>query len=124
MGILNQKLKNVNKTINDLSDSQRGMRFLISTAALVIIIAGINLAQSIVVLFLVSFFMAILATPPLLWLKSKRIPSGFAVLIVMSAMIIVLLLIGAQILPLVIFRMNYLYCNQKFENKLSSLVCY
>jgi len=97
MGILNQKLKNVNKTINDLSDSQRGMRFLISTAALVIIIAGINLAQSIVVLFLVSFFMAILATPPLLWLKSKRIPSGFAVLIVMSAMIIVLLLIGAQI---------------------------
>ncbi len=75
----------------------RGIRILISLAALVIIIAGINLAQSVVVLLLVSIFLALLGTTPLLWLKEKHIPSGFAVLIVMAGMMIILILIGAQI---------------------------
>ena len=75
----------------------RGMRILISVAALVIIIAGVNLAQSVVVLFLLSFFLALLGTPPVLWLKEKNIPSVFAVLIVMAGMIIIIILISAQI---------------------------
>jgi len=79
------------------SNSYRGMRILVSIAAFVIIIAGINLAQSVVVLFLVAVFLALLGTPPLLWLKEKRVPSGIAVLIVMAVMIIVIVLIGAQI---------------------------
>jgi AI-2 transport protein TqsA len=79
------------------SNSFRGMRFLVGLAAFVIIIAGINLAQSVVVLLLVSVFLALLGIPPVLWLKEKRIPSGFAVLIVMAGMIIILLMIGAQI---------------------------
>src|ERR1035437_741994 len=75
----------------------RGIRILVSVAALVIIIAGINLAQSVVVLFLVSFFLALLGTPPVLLLKEKHIPSGIAVSIVMIVMIIIVILIGAQI---------------------------
>jgi predicted PurR-regulated permease PerM len=75
----------------------RGICILVSIAALVIIIAGINLAQSVVVLFLVSFFLALLGTPPVLWLKDKHIPSGFAVAIVMTVMIVIVILIGAQI---------------------------
>ena len=43
------------------NNSSRAVRILISVAAIVIIIVGINLAQSIVVLFLVSFFLALLA---------------------------------------------------------------
>ena len=78
-------------------NSSRGMRILVSVAALVIIIAGVNLAQSVVVLFLLSFFLALLGTPPVLWLKEKHIPSGFAVLIVMAGMIIIIILISAQI---------------------------
>ncbi|PKL82083.1 MAG: hypothetical protein CVV24_11960 [Ignavibacteriae bacterium HGW-Ignavibacteriae-3] len=77
--------------------SSRGMRLIIGTAAFVIIIAGINLAQSVVVLFLVSVFFALLGTPPVLWLKEKSVPSGIAVLLVMSGMVIIILLIGAQI---------------------------
>ncbi len=68
-----------------------------AAAALVIIIAGINLAQSVVLLFLVSIFLAILGTPGVLWLKSKHIPSGFSVSIVMAVMIIIIFLISAQI---------------------------
>lgn len=78
-------------------NSSRAMHILISTAAFVIIIAGVSLAQSIVVLFLISFFLALLGTPPVLWLKEKHIPSGFAVFIVMTVMIAIILLISVQI---------------------------
>lgn len=83
--------------MTDKNHLNSGIRILVSVAALVIIIAGINLAQSVVVLFLVSFFLALLGTPPVLWLKEKHIPSGFAVSIVMIIMIIIVILIGAQI---------------------------
>lgn len=83
--------------MTEQSNSFRGIHILLGAAALVIIIAGINLAQSVVVLFLVSVFFALLGTPAVLWLKEKRIPSGFAVLIVMAVMIIIIILIGAQI---------------------------
>ena len=78
-------------------NSSRGIRILVSVAALVIIIAGVSFAQSVVVVILLSFFLALLGTPPLLWLKEKHIPPGFAVLIVMAAMAIILILIGIQI---------------------------
>jgi predicted PurR-regulated permease PerM len=81
----------------DPNNSFKVVRVLISVAAIVIIIAGINLAQSVVVLFLVSFFLASLGIPPLFWLQEKHIPTGFAVLIVMVVMIFILLLISAQI---------------------------
>ncbi len=83
--------------MTERSNSLSGMHILVSAAALVIIIAGINLAQSVVILFLISVFFALLGAPAVLWLKGKRIPSGFAVLIVMAVMIIIIILIGAQI---------------------------
>jgi len=79
------------------NNSISGKDILVSVAAFVIIIAGINLAQSVIVLFLVSAFLALLGTPPVLWLKEKHFPSGIAVLIVMLCMVAVLLLISAQI---------------------------
>ncbi len=74
-----------------------GLRILISAAAFVIIIAGVNLAQSVIVLILISIFLAILGAPAVLWLKKKHIPSILAVFIVMAVMIIILILISAQI---------------------------
>ncbi len=81
----------------DQINSSRGMRVLFGLAATVIIIAGIYLAQSVVVLFLLSFFLALLGTPLVLWLKKKRVPSSIAVLVVMAIIVIIILLIGAQI---------------------------
>lgn len=83
--------------MNKPKDSGSATKYIISAAALVIIIAGIYLAQSVVVLILISIFLALLGTPPVLWLKAKRIPSVIAVVIVMSCMVITLILIGAQI---------------------------
>lgn len=78
----------------DQSNSHRGTRLLISAAALVIIMYGINQAQSVVGLFLVSIFLALIGTPPVLWLERKRVPSFAAVMIVMAGMITLVLIIG------------------------------
>jgi len=77
------------------SDPDRGIRFLVIAAALVIIIVGINQAQSVLVSFLVAVFFAIIGTPPVLWLERKRIPSAVAVLLVVAGMISILLIVGA-----------------------------
>jgi AI-2 transport protein TqsA len=74
-----------------------GTRFLIIAAALVIIIYGVNQAQSDVSLFLVSVFLALIATPPVLWLERKHVPTFAAVMIVMAGMVALLLLIGVVV---------------------------
>ncbi|MCX5884793.1 MAG: AI-2E family transporter [Proteobacteria bacterium] len=81
--------------MTEQNNSQQGIRFLVIAAALVIIIIGINQAQSVLVSFLVAVFLAMLGTPPVLWLERKRIPSVVAVLIVVTGMITVLLIVGA-----------------------------
>ncbi len=83
--------------MTEQSDFSRGTRFLIIAAALVIIIGGINQAQSALVSFLVAVFLAVLGTPPVLWLHRKRIPSVVAVLIVVTGMIAILLIVGGLV---------------------------
>ena len=72
-------------------------RFLVITAAIVFIIWGISQAQSALVSFLVSVFLAVLATPPVLWLERKRLPAVVAVLLVVAGLIFFLLVIGAVV---------------------------
>jgi AI-2 transport protein TqsA len=81
----------------DQSNSRRGTPLLVIAATLVIIIWGINQAQSVVVLFLVSVFLAVIGRIPVLWMERKRIPSVIAVLIVMAAMVGLLLSIGVVV---------------------------
>lgn len=81
--------------MTEQNNSQQGIRFLVIAAALVIIIGGINQAQSVLVSFLVAVFFAIIGTPPVLWLERKRIPSVVAVLLVVAGMITILLIVGA-----------------------------
>ena len=79
------------------SDSHRGTRLLVIAAALVIIIGGINQAQSVLVSFLIAVFLAMLGTPPVLWLERKHIPSVVTVLIVVTGMVTVLLVVGGLV---------------------------
>jgi AI-2 transport protein TqsA len=82
---------------NELPSTHRGTRLIIIAAAFVIIIWGINQAQSVVALVLISVFLALLGTPPALWLERKRVPSYVAVLIVMGGMVSLLLIVGGVI---------------------------
>lgn len=81
--------------MTEKNNSQQGIRFLVIAAALVIIIMGINQAQSVLVSFLVAVFFAVIGTPPVLWLERNRVPSVVAVLLVIAGMVTILLIVGA-----------------------------
>jgi len=79
------------------SGSQALPRFLFIAAACIFIVWGISRAQPILTSFLASVFLAVLATPPLLWLERKRVPNVVSVMIVVAGMILILLAIGALV---------------------------
>jgi len=83
--------------MTEQSNITGGTRFLKIAATFVIIIWGINQAQSALASFLVAVFLSVIGTPPVLWLQRKRIPSIVAVLLVVSGMIAILLIIGGLV---------------------------
>ncbi|MGE5300214.1 MAG: AI-2E family transporter [Acidobacteriota bacterium] len=83
--------------MTEQSDSDREMRFFVIVATLVIMIGGINQAQSVLASFLVAVFLAAIGTPPVLWLERKRIPSVVAVLLVVTGMIAILAIVGVVV---------------------------
>ncbi len=70
-------------------------RFLFIAACFVVVVAGMRAAESILVPFLLSLFIAVICTPPLLWLKKLGIPNALAMLIVIAAIIVCGVLVGA-----------------------------
>lgn len=72
-------------------------RFLLILAAIVCIIWGTRQAQPVLVSLLLALFLAVLATPPVLWLERRRVPTVLAVSLVILAMVLVLLAIGALV---------------------------
>jgi AI-2 transport protein TqsA len=80
------------------SQTLDGTRFLVIAAAIVIILYGVNQAQAVVVLFLVSAFIALIGTRPVRWLEQKRFPPLVAVLMVMVGMVTLFLFIGGIVI--------------------------
>ena len=78
----------------DQNSEDRGVRFFMLSAALVIIIWGVYQAQPVVVPLLVSVFLAIIGMPAVAWLRRKGIPNFAAVLIIMVALVAVLAVFG------------------------------
>ncbi|MEJ2393667.1 MAG: AI-2E family transporter [Candidatus Thiodiazotropha sp.] len=73
------------------------VRFLLSLAAFVIIVAGMRAAEALLIPFLLSLFIAVIAAPPLFYLKERGLPSGVAMLIVVAMIVVIGLLIGWMI---------------------------
>jgi len=70
-------------------------RFMLVAAAFVIIIAGLRSAETIVVPFLLSVFIAVIASPALFWLQAKGFSQGLAMLIVILCVVCSALLLIA-----------------------------
>lgn len=64
-----------------------GARFLIVAAAFVIVAAGMKAATPILVPFLLALFVALISAPPLFWLRSKGVPRGLSLLLVVAGMV-------------------------------------
>ena len=75
-----------------MSEAQRsrlGARTLVVGAAVVVVLAGLKAAQSLIIPFLLALFLAIICTPAVSWLAKRRVPVGLAVIL------IVIILLGA-----------------------------
>ena len=70
------------------------MRFLLATAALIVIIAGMRVAAPILVPFLLALFIAVISAPPLFWLQRKGLPTLLALVLVIGAIVGVVLLLA------------------------------
>lgn len=73
-----------------MDSSTQGLRFLLIAASLVVVIAGLQAAASVLLPFLLSIFLAILSLPLLVWLQDKRVPTTPAVLLTVLANIVFL----------------------------------
>ena len=75
--------------------------FLLTLAALVIVIAGAKAAQALLVPFLLAFFISIICAGPFHWLQQRKVPAPIALLlvivVVMLGGLIVLTLIGTSV---------------------------
>ncbi|MGP8320806.1 MAG: AI-2E family transporter [Methanosarcinaceae archaeon] len=76
-------------------------RFLLAAASIVVIVAGMHAAESILVPFLLSMFLTVIFSSPLFWLHKRGVPMPLAMLIVIVTVIILgLVLIGFVVLTL------------------------
>ena len=77
------------------TDASPVARFLIVTAAFIIVVAGMRAAESLLVPFFLSLFIAIICTPLLSLMKRYRIPTSISIIMIVVMIVIVGMFIGA-----------------------------
>ena len=75
----------------------QGSRILITMAAFVVVVAGVREARELLVPFLLSAFIAVIAAPPLFYLKQKKIPTGVALALVIGLVVVAALMLGVLV---------------------------
>lgn len=64
-----------------------GARAVLTLAAFVIVVAGMRAAKPILIPILLAIFLAVIATPPLFWLRRKGVPKVPSVLLVLLGVV-------------------------------------
>jgi predicted PurR-regulated permease PerM len=77
----------------DDSSQQKGSAIMVS-AAIVVVIYGMQLAKVILVPFLIAVFLALITVRPMLWLQQKRVPSILAALVIVTTIMLILAIVG------------------------------
>lgn len=100
MGLANGRrtvrfVPNGEKTIDTPGKPNFGTAAVISAAAIVVLIYGMQAAQRILVPFLVAVFLAVICTPLLHGMRRLKIPAGIAVFVIVAGIIGILVLAGA-----------------------------
>lgn len=62
-------------------------RFMLLTAAFIVIVAGMRVASALLVPFLLAIFLSVLCSPPLVFLQNRKVPNGLAILIIMLVLV-------------------------------------
>ncbi len=99
MGLANRRRTVGSRFIGDKTIETHGKpnigTAVISAAAVVVLIYGMQAAQRILVPFLVAVFLAVICTPLLHGMRRLRIPAGIAVFVIVAGIIGILALAGA-----------------------------
>jgi len=98
-------------------------QMLITLACFVIVVAGMSAAKAIVVPFLLAAFIAIVISPPMMWLCKKGMPTLISLLCVITGLLIIVFLvfylIGSSIQS---FSDNIPAYQQKFDQQTTSVI--
>jgi len=70
---------------------------LLTVAALVIVIAGLKVAAPLIAQFLMALFIAVVSTPYLHWMESKKIPRSLAIVFVLVTILFFVYLVVALV---------------------------
>jgi len=102
-----------------------GKSSLIKLASLVIIIAGMKAASSLIVPFLLAVFLAIICAPLLFWLRSKGIPELLGLFLILAIVIGLWLLLAMLVsTALSEFSRNVPYYQDRLDLILRTLVAW
>jgi AI-2 transport protein TqsA len=58
---------------------ERGARFLVVAASLMVVVAGLRFASQLVLPFLTAVFLAVVSLPVMVWLQRRKLPTALAV---------------------------------------------
>lgn len=94
------------------------LSWLLGSAALVIVIAGMRAAQGLVVPFLVASFIAVICTPAMQWLQKRGMPGWLSILTVILAVTAVALVVVAVMTRSI---NEFLQQTDKYERNLDAM---
>ena len=83
--------------MNTSLHSASGVRILLTLASLIVVIAGLKAASTIIVPLLVAMFLAMLATPAMLWLRDRHLPTGAALSLIVILLVGIVAIVGSLI---------------------------
>ena len=78
--------------MSDLSNNRGSAA--VTTAAVVVVIYGMQMAKVLLVPFLIAAFLALITVRPMMWLQQKRVPSFLAALVIVSAIMLLMAVVG------------------------------
>jgi len=67
---------------------------VISFAAVIVIVIGLQMAKDLLVPFLVAAFLALITVRPMLWMQKNRVPAVLAALIIVLIIMVILAVVG------------------------------
>jgi AI-2 transport protein TqsA len=79
--------------VNDLSNNKGSA--VVNLAAVIVVVYGMQMANALLVPFLIAAFLALITVRPMMWLQQKRVPSFLAALSIVTAIMLLLAVVGA-----------------------------
>ncbi|MBE0651946.1 MAG: AI-2E family transporter [Bacteroidales bacterium] len=99
--------------------SDRIFRASIFTAAVIIIIAGVIMAESIITMLLMAFFISVIGAHLVSWIDAKKVPHVLSVIIIMVGILLIILGLSSIIGGSVSSFTSHL---GKYENRLIGII--